>query len=91
MGVDTVEEYARKKKRLQEGIEALRAQQAAELAAAEAKAVKPADMKKKVAGVLDLLKDDTATETAKNVALRSIISHIVYDKANNQLSLFFAF
>lgn len=91
MGIDTVEEYARKKKRLQEGIETLREQQSAELAAAEAKAVKPADMKKKVAGVLDLLKDDTASEAAKNVALRSILSHIVYDKANNQLILFFSF
>lgn len=91
MGIDTVEEYGRKKKRLQEGIEALRKQQAAELAAAEAKAVTPGDMKKRTADVLAILKDETVSEAAKNAALRSILSHIVYAKETNQLSLFFTF
>ena len=90
-GVDTLEEYARKKKRLNEEIEKLRAEQAAALAEAEAAAVKPEDMRRKVADVLQLLKDDAATEAEKNVALRSILSHIVYSKSTNQLQLFFAF
>ncbi|MBR3585841.1 MAG: recombinase family protein [Oscillospiraceae bacterium] len=90
-GYDTLEEYARKKKRLTEGIEQLRAEQAAALAEEEAKVITPADMKRKTRAVLDLIRSDTATEAEKNEALRSILSHIVYSKPTNQLQLFFAF
>ena len=90
-GVDSLEEYARKKKRLTEGIEQLRAEQAAALAEAEAQAVTPADMRRRVADVLMLLKDETVSEQEKNGALRSVLSHIVYEKRTNQLQLFFAF
>lgn len=90
-GVDSIEEYARKKKRLTEGIEQLRADQAAALAESEAKALKPEDMKRKVSDVLDIIRDETVSESAKSEALRSILSHIVYAKSTNQLQLFFAF
>lgn len=90
-GIDTIEEYARKKKRLQEAIEALRKQQAAELASAEAKAVNPADMKRKTLDVLEFIKNPDVTESAKNAALRSILSHIVYEKAAGRLALYFSF
>ena len=90
-GYDTLEEYVRKKKRLTEGIEQLRAEQAAALAEEEAKVITPADMRRRVADVLELLKDETVSEQEKNGALRSILSHIVYSKPTNQLQLFFAF
>lgn len=90
-GIDSLEEYARKKKRLTEGIEELRREQAAALAKAEAEALTPADMRKKVSGVLDVIKNPEISEAAKNEALRSILSHIVYSKPTNQLQLFFAF
>lgn len=90
-GVDTLADYARKKAKLTAGIEELKAQQAAAQAEAEAAAVSPADMRRRVLDVLQILRDPTATEQAKNVALREILSHIVYDKPHAQLQLFFAF
>jgi len=88
-GIDSLEEYARKKARLQSGIEDLRAQQSAAASAAAASQFSPADMRRRVLDVLAILRDPAQTETAKNAALRSILSHIVYDKPANQLRLFF--
>lgn len=90
-GVDTLEEYARKKAKLTAGIEDLKAKQAAARSEAEVAAVTPADMRRSVIAVLDLLRDPAAEESAKSAALRSILSHIVYDKPHAQLQLFFAF
>lgn len=90
-GFDTLEEYARKKQRLSAGIAQLRAEQAQALAEAEAVAVTPADMKRKVRGVLAILQNEASTEAEKNAALRSVLSHIVYAKRTNSLQLFFAF
>ena len=90
-GVDTLEEYARKKAKLTAGIEDLKAQQAVARSEAEAAAVTPADMRARVLAVLQLLQDPAATEARKNTALRSVLSHIVYDKPHSQLQLFFAF
>ena len=44
---------------------------------------------KKVAGILDFIKSDDVTPQAKNEALRTIIETIIYDKANNNLALYF--
>lgn len=44
---------------------------------------------KKVAGILDLIKSDDVTPQAKNEALRTIIETIIYDKANNNLAIYF--
>lgn len=90
-GVDTLEEYARKKAKLTAGIADLRAQQAAAHSEAEAAAVTPDDMRRRVSEVLDLLRDPSATEARKNAALRSVLSHIVYDKPHSQIQLFFSF
>ena len=90
-GVDTLEEYARKKAKLTAGIEDLRAQQAAARSEAEAAAVTPADMRRRVDEVLGIIKDPDTTEAEKSAALRSVLSHIVYDKPHAQLQLFFAF
>lgn len=90
-GVDTLEEYARKKSKLTAGIGELKAKQTAARSEAEAAAVTPADMRRRVIAVLDLLRDPATEESAKSAALRSVLSHIVYDKPHSQLQLFFAF
>ncbi len=43
----------------------------------------------KVAGILDFIKSDEASPTAKNEALRTIIETIIYDKAENNLAIYF--
>lgn len=90
-GIDTMEEYARKKARLTAGIADLRAQQSAAEAAAAAAQISPSDMRRKVRDVLAVLHDPAQTEASKNASLRGILSHIVYEKPTNTLHLFFAF
>ena len=89
-GVDTLEEYAAKKKKLQAAIDALRAEEA-EAGAAVARSLSVKDMQAKTAAVLDIIKNPDISEAAKNTALRSILSHIVYEKAEGRLALFFSF
>lgn len=90
-GVDTLEEYARKKARLNAGIDELLARKSDAEKAVAAKALKPEEMRKKVLDVLSVVKSADASEEAKNAALRTILSHIVYEKAASRLSLFFIY
>lgn len=84
-GIDTLEEYAQKKKKLLEKIKELESR-ASEAPAPE---VDMDAFRKKVVDVLELLRSDTATEAAKNEALKSIITHIVYEKARSRLAIYF--
>ena len=90
-GVDTLEEYARKKARLTAGIDELLARKSDAEKAVAAKALKPEEMRKKVLDVLSVVKSADASEEAKNAALRTILSHIVYEKTASRLSLFFIY
>ena len=85
-GVDSLEEYARKKAKISGEIAQLRRQ-----AWRIAPQLSAADMKAKTRGVLDIVKSPAASEAEKNAALRTILSHIVYDKPASQLVLFFRF
>lgn len=89
-GIDTIEEYAAKKKKLTAGIDELIAEQAKEAATA-APGLSLEDMKAKTLDVLDLIQREDVSEAAKNQALRSILSHIVYEKAVHRLALYFLF
>ena len=75
--------------KLSEGIRRLEAQAAASRAEAEAKAFDPLEYQKKVRNVLALIQDPDQSEAAKNTALRSILSYIVYEKADRRLALYF--
>lgn len=88
-GVDTLEEYARKKQRLQAGIDALEQQAAAARAEAQAKEIKPEEYRRRVLRVLEILDSPDATEAAKGEALRSIVSFIVYNKPASRLEIYF--
>ena len=44
---------------------------------------------KKVAEIIDFIKSDAVSPEAKNEALHTIIETIVYDKANNNLAIYF--
>lgn len=90
-GIDTLEEYAAKKKKLSEGIEELKAEQAQAEAAFAASQISAEDMRAKTSAVLDVIRRDDVSEAAKNQALRSILSHIVFEKAEHRLALYFNF
>lgn len=89
-GIDTLEEYAAKKKKLTAGIDELKVEQKA-AAEKAAPGLSLEDMKAKAADVLALIQREDVTEAAKNQALRSILSHIVYEKAAHRLALYFLF
>ena len=84
-GVDTLEEYARKKRRLTAELDDLHARQNA----APAPTHSAEDLRAKVRDVAALIRRADVTEAEKNAALRSILSHIVYDKPHSQLLLYF--
>ena len=89
-GVDTLEEYAAKKKKLTAAIDELEAEKAAAEKAA-ALSVEQIDIKAKALEVLELIQREDISEAAKNAALRSILSHIVYEKAAKRLALYFIY
>ena len=88
-GIDSLQEYAEKKGKISADIKALKKQASAAVSAAEARELNPLEYKQRVLSVLDIIKDESQSEKAKNEALKSIISYIVYEKPNNRLSIYF--
>lgn len=87
--VYTLEEYAKRKKEISAEISRLEGERAEAEARAEAAQLDPVAFGKKVADVLALIKDPSASEASKNEALRSIISYIVYEKPAHRLAIYF--
>jgi hypothetical protein len=88
-GIDTLEEYARKKQRLLAGIAELEQQAAAAAEEAKTRQLDPLAFQKRVLDVLRILESPDATEAAKGQALRSIVSYIVYNKPARRLEVFY--
>lgn len=90
-GADTLEEYAAAKVKLLQNIQQL--EQA--IAAAQESAETPAqpapdltELRATIRGVLDIIHNPAATEAAKNSALRSVISHIIFEKPAARLVIY---
>ena len=88
-GIDSLEEYARKKQRLLDGIAELQAKAAVAAEEAQAQQLDPIVFRKKVLDVLAVLQSPDATEALKGEALRSIVSYIVYNKPAQRLEVYF--
>lgn len=85
-GIDTLEEYKENKAKILETISALQQELDAE------KPQETFDVKKyskKVMNVIKLIESPDITPQAKNEALRTIISKIVFNKANSTLDIYF--
>ena len=83
--IDTIEQYSENKKEITARIDDLRARQNKET---------PVEIDidvfaTKAMGVLELLERDDVSPMAKNEALHTIIEKVVYEKANNNLAIFF--
>lgn len=83
-GIDSLEEYAEKKRKVQADIEKLK-----QHAPAPKVAVDKVVFAKKVEKVLDVIKRPDVDESTKNEALRTIISKIVYNKPAQSLDIYF--
>lgn len=84
-GIDDIDEYANKKRKIQAEIERLKKL----MPAPETKAFDKIEFAKKVSSVLRQIKSPDVSETAKNEALRTIISKIVYNKSAQNLDIYF--
>ena len=84
-GIDTLQEYAEKKRKVQADIDKLKQLSPAPVA----KAVDKKAFARKVESVIELIKSPDVSEEAKNEALRTIISKIVYDKPAQHLDFYF--
>jgi hypothetical protein len=61
----------------------------ARITALESAEVNTYDIASKVTAALDIIEDPVVSAQAKNEALRVILTHIIFDKANNQIALYF--
>lgn len=82
--IDTLEQYANNKKEINKKIAELTKQR-------DTPPTPPrtAQIAKKAIVLVEYLQNDKVSPRAKNEALRAIISHIVYDKANKSLAIYF--
>lgn len=87
--VYTLEEFARRKAEISAQIRKLQEQAAIANADAQRKALDPLAFAKKVQAVLEIVKDPEQDEAAKNAALKTVVSYIVYDKPAKRLAVYF--
>lgn len=87
-GVDSLEEYKQNKATVQETINRLKEEKESKQST-EPASIDKSVFAKKVFSVLEFIKSPDVTEQAKNEALRSIISRIIYVKPENRLDIIF--
>ena len=83
--IDTIEQYSQNKKEIAARIDDLKARKSKDTTAE----VNVEVFAKKVMSVLELLEMEDVSDAAKNEALRTIIEKIVYEKAKNNLAIYF--
>lgn len=86
--IDTLEQYKQNKEQITARIEEIK-ELKRKNGADRAETINPAAYAKKVAEVIELIKSEDATAEAKNNALRTIIEKVVYEKANNNVAIYF--
>jgi DNA invertase Pin-like site-specific DNA recombinase len=84
--IDTIEEYKANKQKIMENIAKLQKELEEEKPQQD---FSPKKYAKKVMKVIDLIESPVVSPEAKNEALRSIISKIVFNKANQSLDIYF--
>lgn len=83
--IDTIEQYKENKTEITQRIEELKAKRDKDVY----QEIDVDAFTKKVIGIVDFCKREDVTASAKNEALHTIIEKIVYEKANNNLAIFF--
>lgn len=83
--IDTIEQYAENKAQIMKRIDELKAKRDKD----EHKEIDVNAFAKKVTSIIEFCKREDVTEKAKNEALRTIIDKVVYEKAINNLAIYF--
>lgn len=84
--VDTIDQYKKNKEEITKRIELIKAKKAEDTPKQE---VDVNAFAKKVMSVVEFIEREDVTEQAKNEALHTIIEKVVYEKANNNLAIYF--
>lgn len=84
--IDTIEQYKKNKEEITARIENLKEKKNG---TEHTEIIDTASYAKKVAEVIDIIKCEDVAPQAKNDALRTVIEKVVYDKANNNLAIYF--
>lgn len=83
--IDTLEQYKENKTEITQRIEELKAKRDKDVY----QEIDVDAFTKKVIGIVDFCKREDVTVSAKNEALHTIIEKVVYEKANNNLAIYF--
>ena len=83
--IDTLEQYGENKKEITEKIENLKAKQSEQAY----RDFNPTEFAQKVSNVVKFIEREDVTAQAKNEALHTIIEKVVYEKAKNNLAIYF--
>ena len=83
--IDTIEQYAENKKAITARIKDLEAKRDKDVR----KDFNPEKFAKKVAEIVDFIKREDVTPQAKNEALHTIIETVIFEKAKNNLAIYF--
>lgn len=86
--IDTIEQYKQNKEQITARIEEIK-ELKRKNGAEPTETINPAAYAKKVAEVVEFIKREDVTPQAKNEALRTIIEKVVYEKAKNNLAIYF--
>ena len=89
-GIDSLEEYQQNKKRITEAIQRIEAErQASSPNTAETHAERVRALKSSIQDVLTSIKSPDLPESAKRDLICDVVSHIVFDRPNSTLSIYF--
>lgn len=83
--IDTLEQYGQNKKEITEKIESLKAKQSEQIT----QDFNPTAFAQKVSSVVKFIERTDVTEQAKNEVLHTIIEKVIYEKAKNNLAIYF--
>lgn len=84
--IDTIEQYSRNKKEITARIDDLKARKSKEATTTE---VDVEVFAKKVMSVMELIERDDVSPAAKNESLHTVIEKVVFEKAKNNLAIYF--
>lgn len=84
-GIDTLEEYKQKKKKINTAIETLK-KKAEEIVI---KTIDPEDLCKKTKEAITLLQDPDVTEEEKNSILRTVVERVVFHRPTGEMRVYF--
>ena len=83
--IDTLEQYGENKKEITEKIKNLKAKKVEQTS----RTFNPTTFAQKVSSIVQFIEREDVTEEAKNEVLHTIIDKIVYEKAKNNLAIYF--